>query len=110
MDFAGVDWQEHLWSPTGRTFRQFLAECQIDDEFAALFRERFLRPRREAVQAIWKRGVDRGDIDRSIDMDAALDLIYGPMIFRLIARHALLSTKEAPALVKAAFHGIAGQR
>src|SRR6201987_3966920 len=38
-----------LTSPTGRIFSQFLAEGQSDAEFATLFRERFFKPRREAV-------------------------------------------------------------
>jgi AcrR family transcriptional regulator len=93
-------------SKTGRIFSQFLAECQSDVEFAALFRERFLSPRRAAVQVIWERGVARKQIDSTIDMDTVLDLIYGPMIFRLMAGHALLNAKEAAGIVAAAFRGL----
>ena len=93
-------------SKTGRIFSQFLAECQSDAEFAALFQERFLLPRRAAVQVIWERGVTRKQIDSTIDMDTVLDLIYGPMIFRLMAGHAQLNAKEAAGIVAAAFRGL----
>jgi AcrR family transcriptional regulator len=93
-------------SKTGRIFSQFLAECQSDAEFAILFRERFLQPRREAVQVIWERGVEHKQMDSTIDMDTVLDLIYGPMIFRLMAGHAPLSASEADGIVAAAFRGL----
>src|SRR5258708_9801490 len=50
-------------SSTGRIFGQFLAESQSDPEFAALFRERFLKPRREAVGEFLDRAMKRGEID-----------------------------------------------
>ena len=42
-------------SPAGHILGQFVAESQADKEFAALFRERFLKPRREAIGVIWWR-------------------------------------------------------
>jgi AcrR family transcriptional regulator len=93
-------------SPTGRIFSQFLAEGQSDPEFAALFRERFLQPRREVVAPIVDRGIKRGEINRKLDREILLDLIYGPTIFRLMAGHGPLNQKEAEAMVSALFGGI----
>ena len=39
---------------------------------------------------MWQRGVDRGEIRKEIDGEIVLDLIYGPMIFRLLAGHGSL--------------------
>src|SRR6202021_1155084 len=47
-------------SPAGHILGQFVAESQIDKEFASLFRERFIKPMREAVGIIFDRGVQRG--------------------------------------------------
>src|SRR5271170_689937 len=78
-------------SPLGRLFCQFIAEGQSDPVFLSLFRERFLYARRNAARVMWQRGVDRGEIRKEIDGEIVLDLIYGPMIFRLLAGHGSLA-------------------
>ena len=93
-------------SPLGRLFGQFLAEGQSDPVFLALFRERFLYARRNAARVMWQRGVDRGEIRKEVDSEIVLDLIYGPMIFRLLAGHGSLADRESEAVVAAAFGGL----
>jgi AcrR family transcriptional regulator len=93
-------------SPLGRLFCQFLAEGQSDPGFLALFRERFLHARRDTARVMWRRGVDRGEIREEVDGEIVLDLIYGPMIFRLLAGHGSLSDRESEAVVEAVFGGL----
>ena len=93
-------------SPLGRLFGQFLAEGQSDPAFLALFRERFLYARRDTARVMWRRGVDRGEIRQEIDSELLLDLIYGPMIFRLLAGHGSLGERESEAMVAAIFRGV----
>jgi AcrR family transcriptional regulator len=93
-------------SPLGRPFCQFIAEGQSDPAFLALFRERFLYARRDAARVMWRRGVDRGEIRKELDSEIVLDLIYGPMVFRLLAGHGSLSGRESEAMVKAVFGGV----
>lgn len=93
-------------SSLGRLFCQFLAEGQSDPRFLSLFRERFLYARRNAARVMWQRGVARGEIRKEIDSDLGLDLIYGPMIFRLIAGHGSLDESESEALVAVVFSGL----
>jgi AcrR family transcriptional regulator len=93
-------------SPLGRLFGQFIAEGQSDPGFLALFRERFLYARRDAARVMWRRGVDRGEIRKEIDGEIVLDLIYGPMVFRLLAGHGSLNDHESEAMVEAIFGGV----
>lgn len=93
-------------SPIGRLFGQFIAEGQSDPGFLALFRERFLYTRRDSARVMWRRGVDRGEIRKEVDSEIALDLIYGPTIFRLLAGHGALSGSESEAMVRAVFGGL----
>jgi hypothetical protein len=93
-------------SSLGKLFCQFLAEGQSDPVFLALFRERFLYARRNAARVMWQRGVDRGEIRKEIDGEIVLDLIYGPMIFRLLAGHGSLDDRESEAVVEAVFGGL----
>ena len=93
---------------TGRLICQFIAESQADSKFAALYRERFVNPRRQAVWPIWQRGVDRGEIDPGVDREVVIDLIYGPVIYRLLSGHAPLNDTEAERFIDAVFAGIGG--
>src|SRR6202034_3383672 len=65
-------------SPAGRILGQFVMEGESDKEFASLFRERFLRPRREAAGVIFDRGIQRGEIDQNVNRELVLDMIYSP--------------------------------
>jgi len=96
-------------SSLGRLFCQFIAEGQSDPGFLALFRERFLYARRDAARVMWKRGVLRGEIREDLNSEIVLDLIYGPMIFRLLAGHGSLCEYDSQAMVEAVFFGIRQQ-
>jgi AcrR family transcriptional regulator len=93
-------------SPLGRLFGQFIAEGQSNPGFLALFRERFLYARRDAARVMWRRGVDRGEIRKEIDGEVVLDLVYGPMVFRLLAGHGSLNDHESEAMIEAVFGGL----
>ncbi len=92
--------------PAGRAFCQFIAEGQSDPAFLALFRERFLKSRRNDVRVICQRGIVRREIRAGMDSEIVLDLIYGPIIYRLLVGHGPLNAKEAETLVSAVFAGI----
>jgi len=93
-------------SPTGRIFGQFLAEAQSDQEFACLLRERFMKPRREIAGIIFDRAVKRGEIDPSLDRDLVLDLIYGPVLYRLLILRSAFQRKRVDAMVSTLFKGL----
>jgi len=93
-------------SSLGRLFCQFIAEGQSDPGFLSLFRDRFLYARRDAARVMWRRGVDRGEIRQEIDGEIVLDLIYGPMVFRLLAGHGSLNDHESEAMIDAVFCGL----
>lgn len=93
-------------SPLGRLFCQFIAEGQSDPDFLALFRDRFLYVRRDTARVMWERGVERGEIRKDVDGEIVLDLIYGPMVFRLLTGHGSLAEREAESVVKTVFEGL----
>src|SRR6187402_1810614 len=93
-------------SPMGVVFRQLLAECQADATFAESYRKLFLEPRRAAVREIWQRGVTRGEIDPSWDCELVLDMIYAPLVYRVLVGHEPFTDHEAVRLINAVFQGI----
>jgi AcrR family transcriptional regulator len=93
--------------PYGRVVAGLVATAQADAEFAELYLERFVRPRRDAMRPVLLRAIDRGEISRTVDLEVALDLIYGPIYHRMLHGHAPLDERFARNLVDTILAGIA---
>lgn len=94
-------------SPSGRVFAQLVGEAQFDPLVAVELRDRLVGSRRKLVRAIWDRGVARGELRPEADPEAAIDLVFGPAMYRLVAGHAPLDDAAADAIVDAAMRGLA---
>jgi AcrR family transcriptional regulator len=53
-------------------------------ELARAVREEFLAPRRGALGEALRRGVERGDLRPDLDVELALDVLGGPLFYRLL--------------------------
>jgi AcrR family transcriptional regulator len=53
-------------------------------ELARATRDGFLAGRRAALRAVLDRGVERGDLRRDLDVELALDVLGGPLFYRLL--------------------------
>ncbi len=71
-------------SPRGTLIRSLIAEAQADPELAAAFRERWLDPRREGVRQVIARAIGEGSLRADLDFEAAIDMLYGPLYYRLL--------------------------
>ncbi len=81
--------------PYARVVAGLVAETQTNPEFAELYREHFVQPRRDATRELLVRARDRGEITADIDFEVALDLLYGPIYHRLLHGHAPLTERFA---------------
>jgi AcrR family transcriptional regulator len=63
--------------------------------------------RRAAVKKIWDRGVARGELDPNVDPEVALDLIFGPAMYRKATGHGGLTPVDADAIVATAMRALA---
>jgi AcrR family transcriptional regulator len=93
-------------SPEGTVFSQLLAATVTDEGGAAYFRAWFLAGRRRAIATIWQRGIERGDVRPGVDADTAIDLLFGPLVYRLLTGHLPLTDEGAAAVADAALHGL----
>jgi AcrR family transcriptional regulator len=93
-------------SPEGTVFSQLLAATVTDEGGAAYFRAWFLAGRRTAIATTWQRGVERGDVRPGVDADTAIDLLFGPLVYRLLTGHRPLTDESAAAVADAALHGL----
>jgi AcrR family transcriptional regulator len=60
------------------------ANLKPDDETAVLLRERYFEPRLQQMRILVQRAADRGDISPDVDPEFALDLLFGPLAYRLL--------------------------
>jgi AcrR family transcriptional regulator len=83
----------------GRLFKAFVAAAQSDPEVSEAFRSVWVRPRRVSAKAGLQRyrGVEVRD---DLDLDLLMDVLYGPLYYRLLVGHAPLSEKYVDALAE----------
>ena len=94
-------------SKNGRAYAQLVGEAQFDPRIGKELREHLIGSRRQVMRDILKRGVERGELSPDVDAEVAIDLIFGPAMYRLVAGHAPLNNASADAIVDAAMRALA---
>jgi len=70
--------------PAGKVLLALIGEAQHDAEMARTFHRRYLDPRRQSERAPLRRGIADDEISRGPDVDAALDALCGPIVYRAL--------------------------
>jgi AcrR family transcriptional regulator len=96
-----------LRSRRGRIVSAMLGAGQSDNHLIAAFRERFLIPRRQEAYATLRRGIQRGQLRKNVDMDLLLDSLYGPIYMRFLIRHDRLTPEFVEGLCELTLSGTA---
>ena len=81
-----------------------------DPELASSVREGFLERRRSALREVLERGVERGDLRADTDMELALDVLGGPLFYRLLITGGPIDEKLAENVVELILTGFAPPR
>jgi AcrR family transcriptional regulator len=74
-------------SRQGQLIREVVADAQGDPSLAEDFRRRFFAHRRERGAATIAKGISSGELRPDLDIDDALDVLYGPLWLRLLVGH-----------------------
>jgi len=90
----------------GRTVAALIAEGQADAELAEALRSRWLSVRRAEAREILELGIERGELREDFDPEVAVDVLYGPIYYRLLVAHAPLDDEFADALADHIFAGL----
>lgn len=85
--------------PYGRVIASFIASAQTDPRFAREYRSHFVERRREHAHRALQRALDRGEISADTDIEAALDLLYGPFYHRVLHGHARVTDSFAATII-----------
>ena len=73
-----------LRDPAGKVLLALIGEAQHDPEMARLFHARYLDPRRRQERALLTRGIESGELRAELDVDAMLDALCGPIVYRAL--------------------------
>jgi AcrR family transcriptional regulator len=76
-----------------------IAEAHLNPDTHAAFLAEFADRRRAVTRRVLARAIERGQIRRGTDIDLVIDAIGGAVTFRLLQRHAPLTTMFTDALV-----------
>ena len=88
-----------LTNVTGSIMRGLMADAVLDPEFGNILRDVFLMRRRHALKEILEKGVARGELRFDVDTEVMIDLLSGPMWYRLLTQHENLDAAFARKLV-----------
>jgi AcrR family transcriptional regulator len=90
----------------GPTVAALIAEGQAEPELAEALRSRWLSVRRAEAKEILELGIERGELREGLDLEVAVDILYGPIYYRLLVGHAPLDGDFADALAEHIFAGL----
>jgi len=88
-----------------QALRAMMAEAQLDPGFRQPFRD-WVNSRRLVGARLLERGIRRGELDRDLDIDYAVDLIFGPFWYRLLVGHVPLDPGDAASHVTRLLQGL----
>jgi AcrR family transcriptional regulator len=94
----------------GALVKALLAEAQFDAELAKEFRERWTLPRRVLGVAVILDALRGGELRPDIDSEAVIDLLYGPMYYRLQMGTGPLSEAYIDGIFRLAMVGLDNSR
>ena len=74
-----------LSGKNGRLVAEIIGEAQADQEALKLLIESFFQERYNTLSSYIEGGKQTGEFSQDIDTDAAIDVVLGPIFFRLIS-------------------------
>jgi AcrR family transcriptional regulator len=75
--------------PAGKVLLALIGEAQHDPQMARAFNQRYLDPQRRREREMLRRGVDCGELAAELDIDAVLDALCGPILYRALTERAI---------------------
>ncbi len=94
----------------GGMVRALLGEAQFDPELARAFRDRWIIPRRQMPRQLLAEAIRQGDLRADMDVEAAIDALYGPLYYRLQIGTGPLSSAFAETIFRQAVTGLIAPR
>ncbi|MCW2857773.1 MAG: TetR family transcriptional regulator [Marmoricola sp.] len=93
--------------PYARVMGSFITRARSDPGFASAYVERLMVPRREIARAVLERARQRGELEPAVQIDVALDVLYGAVYHRFLHGHAPLTDQFVTDVVDTVLGGLA---
>jgi AcrR family transcriptional regulator len=94
----------------GRNVATMIASASTETELSKIFRNHFILARREEGRALLLRAIEANEVRADLELDAALDMIYGSVFYRLLMGHARLDARFTDAVLDLAMAGLKRRR
>ncbi len=91
---------------TGRHVTSMIAASEGESELSKAFRNHFVLARRAEGKVLLERAKNSREIRSSLDIEVALDLLYGSLFFRLLMGHAPLDERFVDQVLDQALRGM----
>ena len=91
---------------------RLMADAVGDDELHEIFYARLVEPRREVMRVLVRRAQARGEVRPDVDPELAVDLLAGPLVYRIVISGGRLERieRDPMAVLDAVLAGIAPAR
>jgi len=93
-------------SRVGRHVAMMVAAADEETEISKVFRTHFILARREEGRTLLQLAMSQKALRADIDVEVALDMIYGPLFYRLLVGHKPLNAEFTDALLVQAVAGL----
>ncbi|MDF2881077.1 MAG: transcriptional regulator [Clostridiaceae bacterium] len=105
--FIQVDnFVKFLTSRKGYVITEIIAEGQYDAKLADIYRKAYFTPRRSISKQILERGISRGELRKDLNREVSIDLIWGPVFYRLLITGEEIDDAFIKKIINYAFEGI----
>jgi AcrR family transcriptional regulator len=91
----------------GRLMPNLVSAMARRPELSRAVRDGFLAKRRAALAEVLRRGIERGDLRRDLDVELALDVLGGPLFYRLLITGGPIDEKLAENVAELILRGFA---
>src|ERR1044072_2445012 len=88
-------------APAGRSVAAMVAAAQSETELAKALRNEFIARNRDAARLMLERCIAERLVAPPADVDLALDLVFGPLFYRLLMGHAPITRSFVDQLLDA---------
>ncbi|WP_374946701.1 TetR/AcrR family transcriptional regulator [Agreia sp.] len=86
-------------SPVGSAFAGILSQAAQDEDARAWLETRLADSRQHGIHVLWQRAVLHGEVRSDLTADLAFDILFGPLMWRLVTGRQALDDGEVDALV-----------
>jgi len=94
----------------GRVFAGLVSAAQNDDSLSRTMIETILQPRVDACRERLERAQRQGQLRRDVDLEEVIELLYGPLYYRLLFRTQPVTTDQPAQIIDLAFTGLRPKR